>query len=109
MAGIAGRVDAPTQLAAGSLTLQARFPDGARRFNRLGRLDFFSLLDGFWRFNFLGNGFLWFDAKTSAEPACDFLDDLGEALDGRETGEPHGAVRARGPRRRHCVLFFGRL
>ena len=64
------------------LSLQARFPDRARRFDRLGRLNFFSLLDGFCRFNFLGNSFLWFNAKTLTEPASDFLDDLGEALDG---------------------------
>ena len=33
MAGVAGRGDATTQLAAGGLSLQARFPDCERRFD----------------------------------------------------------------------------
>jgi hypothetical protein len=88
MAGIAGRGDATTQLTAGGLSLQARFPDREGRFgclgwfDGLGWLDFSSLLDGFCRFDFFGSGFLGFNAETFAEPAGDFLDDLRQPLDG---------------------------
>ena len=36
MSGIAGRGDGTTELAASSLSLQARFPHGGCRFDRLG-------------------------------------------------------------------------
>ena len=83
MAGVAGRGNATTQLAAGGFSLQARFPDCERRFNRL------DWLHGLGLFDFFDNGFILVTMRKDlagpehlTEPVGDLLDDLRQPLNG---------------------------
>ena len=84
MAGVAGRGDATTQLAAGGgLSLLARFPNCERWF------DIIVWFYGLGLFDFFDNGFILVTMRKDlagpehlTEPAGDFLDDLSQTLNG---------------------------
>jgi len=89
LAGVTGRGDATTQLAASVQFLLESFPDCDRRFDwlgwlyGLGLLVFFNLFHGLRRFDFFSRCCLWFKSETFAEPAGDFIDYLGQLLNAR--------------------------